>query len=135
MRLFSKGAMLHKRWLWLIILNSTAIVLVIGMAAAPVASQPRDVPAAQDAWLTYLADAGRTSASDALIGPFVSPRWTHVVSGLIASEPVIANNRVYVSAWDGYLYALDRYDGHELWRRFLGTYRFKVGQGCGTIEG
>jgi outer membrane protein assembly factor BamB len=85
------------------------------------------VPAAHNDWPTYLADQARTSASDVLVGPLVSPRWTHVLSGFIASEPVLANNRVYVGAWDGYLYALDAFDGHELWRTFLGTYQIKPG--------
>src|SRR5438045_2372422 len=134
MQLFSRRATGLSRWLWLFIFTATATALVVCMAATPVGSQPHDTPTAQDAWLTYMADPARTSASGALIGPLVSPRWTKVVSGLIASEPVVANNRVYVGAWDGYLYALDRYDGQEVWRRFLGTYRFKEGQGCGTIE-
>ena len=89
------------------------------------ASLPPSAPSAQSDWPTYLGNLERTSASDARIGPIVSPAWTHVVSGFIASEPVIVNNRVYVTAWDGYLYALDEFDGHEIWRKFLGTYQIR----------
>jgi len=108
---------------WIIVLLA-AIVMAGVLIPAPTAPA---APAAQSGWPTYLADPARTSASDARIGPFISPAWTHVVSGLIASEPVIANNRVYVTAWDGYLYALDQSDGHEIWRTFLGTYQLKPG--------
>jgi len=100
--------------------------VVTARVLIPVPPAPA-APATQSAWPTYLADPARTSASDARIGPLVSPAWTHVVNGFIASEPVIANNRVYVTAWDGYLYALDLFDGHELWRTFLGTYQIKPG--------
>jgi outer membrane protein assembly factor BamB len=99
-------------------------VLVIAGVLMPAPLAPA-APAAQSSWPTYLADPARTSASDARISPLVSPYWTHVVSGFIASEPIIVNNRVYITAWDGYLYALDQFDGHEIWRTFLGTYQIK----------
>jgi len=39
MRLFFKGSMMLKRWLWLIVFTGTATALVIFMAATPAASQ------------------------------------------------------------------------------------------------
>ncbi|HEY3291945.1 MAG TPA: PQQ-binding-like beta-propeller repeat protein [Anaerolineae bacterium] len=98
------------------------------------AGNPNRIPATtfDRPWLTYLADPARTSDSAANIGAQTELRWTHPVSGLLASEPVIANGRVYMGAWDGNLYGLDVFDGHELWRRFLGTYKYKSGTGCPT---
>lgn len=102
------------------------VLLLIALGAALTAMSVY-VPASSDAWVTYMADNSRTSASNAGIGALVTPRWTHVISGMVASEPVIANSRVYITAWDGNLYALDAFDGHEIWRRFLGLYKFIAG--------
>ena len=114
-------------WLALLLAAVVTAGVLIPVPPAPAA------PAAQSDWPTYLDNLERTSASDARIGPIVSPAWTHVVSGFIASEPVIVNHRVYVTAWDGYLYALDEYDGHEIWRTFLGTYQIRPS--CTGIAG
>ena len=106
---------------WMAALLAAVVAVGLWLPAAPAPA----APSAQTGWPAYLADAARDSASAASIGPVVSPEWTHVVSGFIASEPIIVNQRVYVTAWDGYLHALDQNDGHELWHTFLGTYRLK----------
>ena len=110
---------------WLVAMIAVTALAAAWLGVIRVDDGARAAPRAQSQWPTYLADPARDSASDARIGPVITPRWTHVLTGFIASEPALANNRVYIGAWDGYLYALDAFDGHLLWRTFLGTYQLK----------
>ncbi len=91
-------------------------------------------PIQESAWLGYLHDAARTSSSEATIGSNVTHRWTQQVDGLIASEPVVADGRVYIGSWDGHLYAFSAINGSRLWTTFLGTYIFKNYDACGSLK-
>lgn len=112
------------RALLLVLIVANGLAAIAFVLTQPTTASTANLPVSSSAWLTYLHDPSRTSASSASLGPLITPRWTHEVSGMVASEPVIANNRVYVTAWDGNLYALDAFDGHEIWHRFLGLYKF-----------
>jgi outer membrane protein assembly factor BamB len=109
---------------------ATSALVFVASVIAMAESEARALPAHDNPWLTYLWNEARTSASPASVGARTELRWTHAVSGLVASEPVMANGRVYIGAWDGVLYALDIADGHPIWQRFLGTYKYKAGTGC-----
>src|SRR6266581_3660200 len=47
------------------------------------------------------------------------PGWPVKLGGAISTQPVLANNLIYVGAWDGYEYALTP-SGAIQWKRFLG---------------
>ena len=42
--------------------------------------------------------------------------WKFPTGGPVRSSPAVTDNVVYIGSEDGYLYALDRLDGHLLWR-------------------
>lgn len=46
-------------------------------------------------------------------------RWFHATGGPVAASPLVTEDRVYVPAKDGYLYALDR-DGALVWQEEIG---------------
>jgi outer membrane protein assembly factor BamB len=56
----------------------------------------------------------RFSAYDFLNG---KPMWSyHALEGPIVSKPVIVDNKIIFGAWDKNLYALNKNDGHVLWK-------------------
>src|SRR5437773_10478201 len=65
----------------------------------------------------YAADGGLTPAAAA--GLHALPGWPVKLGGTISTQPVLANNLIYVGAWDGYEYALTP-PGAVRWQRFLG---------------
>ena len=65
----------------------------------------------------YAADGGLTPAGAANLHAL--PGWPVKLGGTISTQPVLANNLIYVGAWDGYEYALTP-SGAIQWKRFLG---------------
>ncbi len=49
------------------------------------------------------------------------PLWRFKTNGAISSSPSFDANNVIFTSSDGYLYAVDRTDGSEIWRRNIGS--------------
>ncbi|KAK1362105.1 putative polyvinyl alcohol dehydrogenase (Cytochrome) [Heracleum sosnowskyi] len=47
-------------------------------------------------------------------------RWSFFVGNDISATPAIANGVVYFPSWDGYLYALNAFNGDLVWKQHLG---------------
>ena len=47
--------------------------------------------------------------------------WSFGTGDAVYSSPALANGVVYVSSWDGNVYALDAYTGAELWNHGYGS--------------
>src|SRR5690242_11735937 len=97
----TKGRVSH---VYIVALSGMIAFAIFGVCIAVLAeseARPALAPAAPvNPWLTYLNNPARTSASSASVGAQLELRWIHPVSGLVASEPVLADGRVYVGAWD-----------------------------------
>ncbi len=84
-------------------------------------------PEARGAWRTYLYDNARTglNPTERAINPAtvsnLKLQWSLALpsSPSISSQPIVAGNRVYWGAWDGYERATDL-NGAQVWRTFLG---------------
>ena len=46
----------------------------------------------------------------------LTSRWTYITDDAVTADPVVANGRVYITSWDGYLYALDAGTGSLFWK-------------------
>src|SRR5678815_3003970 len=82
-------------------------------------------------WLTYYGayDGQRYSPLDQIntsnVGK-LKPEWVYQVGSMglhsgastyaWEASPIVVDGIMYVSAWDGQLFALDAKNGHELWR-------------------
>jgi DNA-binding beta-propeller fold protein YncE len=74
-----------------------------------------------DNWSMFMGDPEHTS--DQSISPSLSSatasnlslRWSFKSGGAIISEPIVANDRVYFGAWDGYEYSLWASNGTKVW--------------------
>ena len=59
------------------------------------------------------------------IGPValnLGPTWTYETGAGISSSPAVADGKVFIGSFDGYLYCLDVEDGHQLWNFSIGQY-------------
>ena len=99
-------------------------------------------------WLTYYGayDGQRYSTLDQITAENVGklkPQWVYEVGSMgLHSGPPRTRGRprrssstgpMYVSAWDGQLYALDAEKGHELWR-YKHASPFDVSLCCGNVN-
>jgi len=55
------------------------------------------------------------AAIDASNVAVLQPKWTFSVAAGVTSSPVLANGLLYVTAWNGFLYALDPETGAVVW--------------------
>jgi outer membrane protein assembly factor BamB len=78
---------------------------------APIETTPRVV----SSWPQWRADP--THSSSAGVGPSsLSLAWRFQTEGSVISSPSIADNIAYVGSTDGYLYALDAWNGDLIWK-------------------
>ena len=57
---------------------------------------------------------GTTLASGPSVAP-TNPTWTYTTLNIVYSSPVVADGYLFVSSYDGTVYALDEYSGVLLW--------------------
>ena len=73
----------------------------------------------------FLHDLGRTGANlqEVAIAPLnasdLQPIWTYNTTGAVTGSMAEVNGTVYFGAWDGYLYAVNAYNGSREWRTAL----------------
>jgi outer membrane protein assembly factor BamB len=48
--------------------------------------------------------------------------WSRTTGGEIYSSPAVADDKVYVGSWDGFVYCLDALTGEILWSKSIGSY-------------
>src|SRR5215203_3437626 len=99
-------------------------------------------------WLTYYGayDGQRYSPLDQINASNVSklkPEWVYQVGSMglhsgastyaWEASPIVVDGIMYVSAWDGQLFALDATNGHELWR-YKHASPFDVSLCCGNVN-
>src|SRR5438094_960890 len=104
-----------RRW----ILGLAGAGLALAAATAPASANGADWPKYlhDNGGSGYAADGGLTPAGAATLDAL--PGWPVKLGGTISTQPLLANNLIYVGAWDGYEYAL-RPSGAIQWKRFLG---------------
>lgn len=74
-------------------------------------------------WLMFHYDQfrdGVTQASGPKSAPS-SPLWSYMTGNIVYSSPVVADGYVFVSSYDGVLYALDEFTGTLLWASSSGV--------------
>lgn len=82
--------------------------------------------AATGDWTTYMYDAARSgfNAGETQLSPDNAANlkltWEVNLSNTVAAQPIVKGDTVYVGAWDGYLYALNKDDGSVKWKANLG---------------
>src|ERR1041384_6950150 len=99
-------------------------------------------------WLTYYGayDGQRYSPLDQINAGNVDklkPQWVYQVGSMglhsgastyaWEASPIIVDGIMFVSAWDGQLFALDAKNGHELWR-YKHASPFDVSLCCGNVN-
>src|SRR5438128_11697288 len=108
--------------------RGTARRWILGLAGAGLALAAATTAASANGagWPKYLHDNGGTGyAADGGLTPagaanlHALPGWPVKLGGAISTQPVLANNLIYVGAWDGYEYALTP-SGAIAWKRFVG---------------
>jgi outer membrane protein assembly factor BamB len=70
-------------------------------------------PVAAGDMVALAGDDGRVLCLDAADG---GARWTAWTGGRVFAAPTFADGRVFVGSSDGYVYALDPFNGRQLWR-------------------
>lgn len=72
---------------------------------------------------------GSTQPDCGSVGPTgqLTLRWNFATSEAVTSTPLVVGNVVYVTSWDGYVYALDRATGTERWRHHTGARAVQAG--------
>jgi len=105
-----------------------ALVRLLAIVALGLALIGGAAPASADsgAWPKYLHDNGGSGFSldggiTATTAPNLKPvgGWPLALGATISAQPVLANNLLYVGAWDGNEYAITPSGGIK-WKRFLG---------------
>lgn len=56
------------------------------------------------------------------VGLSSGPIWTYKTGAGISSSPAVADGKVFIGSFDGYLYCLDVEDGHQIWKFKIGQY-------------
>jgi alcohol dehydrogenase (cytochrome c) len=99
-------------------------------------------------WLTYYGayDGQRYSPLDQINASNVGklkPQWVYQVGSMglhsgastyaWEASPIVVDGTMFVSAWDGMLFALDAQTGHELWR-YKHASPFDVSLCCGNVN-
>src|SRR5580765_1436502 len=114
---------------WLLLLLA---VIVVGSATAYLGVRYLPKTAVQQAqaasgdWPAYMYDAARTgfNPGETQLSPDnagkLSVVWKVNLGKTVAAQPIVKGDTVYVGAWDGYLYALDKKDGTIKWKANLG---------------
>src|SRR3954451_3589776 len=133
-------------------IDNSTLASIIG-SAPPVAAgvnyerilHARDEP---QNWLTYYGayDGQRYSPLDKIDASNVkqlTPAWVYQVGSMglhsgkstyaWEASPIVVDGIMYVSAWDGMLFALDAAKGHELWR-YKHASPFDVSLCCGNVN-
>lgn len=105
------------------------------IAVATVLTAPEAVAAAQHNWTSYLGGArhpsyttnaqiSKAAAAQLKLAWKWKPADASPVPGAptngMFSSPTVYNHRIYVGAYNGYLYALSESTGTVLWKRFIG---------------
>jgi outer membrane protein assembly factor BamB len=102
------------------------LVTALGLALQQARPSQAKAAAALDDWPMFLYDVARSSFNPNEIR--LSPenaanlklKWKFSVPDAIAAQPIVVGDLVYVGAWDGFLYALDREMGTVRWKINLG---------------
>lgn len=77
-------------------------------------------------WLNHGGDITnrRFAVGELKIGPKtvknLKLKWSFFVGNDISATPAIANGVVYFPSWNGYLYALNAFNGDLIWKQHLG---------------
>lgn len=100
-----------------------AIVLALFLILLPtvfgqISSSPttNNVSASSDDWPTFQHDSAHSGYSTSQAPLTNQTLWNFTTGGAVKSSPVVANGLVYFGSDDGYLYALNAYNGTEIWR-------------------
>src|SRR5262245_40852423 len=102
------------------------LLLVVGLVLQPAGQRPSEAAAALDDWPMFLHDVARSSFNPNEVRLSVANaqnlklKWKYTIPGVIAAQPIVVGDMVYVGAWDGFLYALDRETGTLRWKIELG---------------
>jgi outer membrane protein assembly factor BamB len=82
-----------------------------------------------DNWTTFMGDDEHDSyqsvspSLQASTAANLSLQWSFQSGGVIISEPVVANDRVYFGSWDGNEYSLQATNGSKVWSTYTGQSR------------
>lgn len=83
-------------------------------------------PGGSDDWPAYMHDASRTgfNSGETKLSPQNAANlkllWMHKLGNVLAAQPIVKGDTVYVGSWDGFLYAFNTKDGAEQWKHDLG---------------
>jgi outer membrane protein assembly factor BamB len=98
------------------LLTTVGVTLTVGCANAP----PRKTPTTEwtDEWPKFGYNTANTSHAPINTGPdnLREGPWTFQCGDEVWSSVSVKNDTIYISSWDGNLYALSIYQGNEEWR-------------------
>jgi polyvinyl alcohol dehydrogenase (cytochrome) len=82
--------------------------------------------AANNNWTMYMGNVEHTSdvadspSLNASTAANLTEQWSYQTGGTIVSEPIVANDHVYVGSWDGNEYSLNASNGGFQWASYTG---------------
>lgn len=103
-----------------------SLVVVITFVASLLFNTP--ISAAGETWPTAGLDLqnSRYQATEKKIGVSnvgnLAVKWAFITGGDISATPAVDDKAVYVPAWNGRLFAIDRKSGEQIWSRQISEY-------------
>ena len=79
-----------------------------------------------DEWPAYMYNGARSgfNTGEVRLSPDNAGKlkmlWKAQLGNVLAAQPIVKGDVVYVGSWNGFLYALNTKDGSELWKKDLG---------------
>ncbi|MEO8289194.1 MAG: PQQ-binding-like beta-propeller repeat protein [Chloroflexota bacterium] len=116
-----------------IVALAIAAFYLVGAAKAPV-QQTVGQHVSPDDWPEFMYDGGRSgfNRGETRLSPDnakdLKLLWRKKVGdgNVVAAQPIVFSNTLYVGSWDGFLYALNPGDGSEIWKKDLGRTTSKM---------
>jgi|GEM_PF-2944812 len=123
--------MRSRRRFFLVILVAVVVLLGLGVFGANrlglmAGPSNQGASVAADEWPTYMYDAQRSgfNRGEVRLSPDNAANlkllWKRKIGDIIAAQPIVKGDTVYLGAWDGFLYALNTEDGAVKWKVDLG---------------
>ncbi|HET7404933.1 MAG TPA: PQQ-binding-like beta-propeller repeat protein [Candidatus Bathyarchaeia archaeon] len=100
---------------------SIVTILTSGIIPARNASTPMSIVSISPSgstdypWTMFHYDAARDGATPAAGPASAAPMWTFTTGNIVYPSPVVVDGYVFITSYDGTLYALDQYTGSLLW--------------------
>src|SRR5438876_5782262 len=107
----------------LLVAVAAAGILWLARSSDPPGSAGQSAPGD---WPTYMYDGARSgfNRNETRLSPDNAANlkllWKRKLGNVLAAQPIVKGDTLYIGSWDGFLYAISRQDGSVRWKVDLG---------------